>query len=218
MPIKLPEELRKPTESALALGPLAFALSIPLWLFIPLLLLAVGFGLFLVISALPFIIAALVFGIFYWLFTKAGMPDPYRWVLPMGFGLVALIPAFVPGLRAFVLGTINAQAQAMGFIGAVTEWVVGPILFVTALVILAFIFLFLSTIRQLGYPGAFVAGFLGLALGVAIALNAVGLGPVGARIAIGAEVFEMPSLALILAFSIGGLILWVSTKSERWLR
>jgi len=218
---ELKKALKDPATAAATLGPASLVLSLPLWLMIPLILIAVGLGLYIVVSFLPFIVAGVIFGMTYWLLKRAGTPEPWVWALPVLFGLLAIAPAFVPAFRAFVLAQVNAQAAAMGILERIVDWIVGPFLFLTALIVLGFLFLFLSSVKQLGRPGAFLAATLGLAIGVGIALNAIGLGLIDPRayviseLTIAGRQMVLGALPIILGGAIAGSIQYTLMRLER---
>lgn len=211
------ESLKDPAKASLALGSLSLGMALPLWILIPLILVAVGISLYVIVSFLPFIIAGLIFGFTYWVLKRVGMREPFVWILPFAFGLLALVPAFVPGLRAAVMGTVNTGAQAMGILGDITSWIIGPFLWVAAIFVLGFLLIFLNSVRTLGKPGAFISATIGLMLGTAIALNAVGLsaGPLVLAATITGEEIVIGALPIILGGTIAGLTQVAFMRLER---
>lgn len=204
---KAKERLKEPKTAAVTLGAFSVFASLPLWLLLPMVFIALGLGLYIVISFLPFFVAGVVFGFTYWILNRVGMKGPWNWILPFGFGLLALTPALVPGMRAAVASSINAGASAMGLIGDVVSWIVGPILWVAAIFILAFLWLFLKSIRTLGRFGAFISGTVGLTLGTAIALNAIGLGgPAAVEAKVAGETILVEALPIAIGCTIAGAV------------
>lgn len=204
---KAKESLKEPKTAVVTLGALSVFASLPLWLLLPVVLIALGLGLYVVISFLPFFVAGVVFGFTYWILDRVGMKSPWNWILPFAFGLLALTPAFVPGMRAAVASSLNAGASAMGIIGDVTSWIIGPVLWITALFVLGFLAIFLMSVRKLGRFGAFVSGTVGLTLGTAIALNAVGLGgPMAVEAYVAGETILIEALPIAIGCTIAGAV------------
>jgi len=175
--------LREPSGSVMALGPLSFLGGLSLWITIPLILMGLTVISVVVWNLIPFFVAAIVMLITYWVVSHFGMRDPWRHVLPVIFGLIALMPAFMGWVHRIASSSVataaatHAQAvQAQGILESLLAKVAsGPLAF-AAFAVLIFLAIGLASLVRLGSIGAFVAGFLSLALGIGLALNVTGLG------------------------------------------
>jgi len=178
--------LREPSGSVMALGPLSFLSGLSLWITIPLILMGLTVISVVVWNLIPFFVAAIVMLITYWIVSHFGMREPWRHVLPVIFGLIALMPAFMGWVHRIASSSVataaatHAQAvQAQGILESLLAKVAsGPFAF-AAFAVLIFLAIGLASLVRLGSIGAFVAGFLSLALGIGLALNVVGLSGMG---------------------------------------
>jgi len=111
---EIKEALKEPAAASVALGAASLALAVPLWLLIPIVLVVLGLGIYLVVSFLPFVVAGIIFVLTYWLLKRVGMREPYVYVLPLALGLLSLIPAFIPEMQGAIVSSLNVGARAMG--------------------------------------------------------------------------------------------------------
>jgi len=177
----LDETVNEPADSTLALGSLSFLGSIPLWLFIPIILISLGVGIYVTVTVLPFLVSGLVMFLFYLLFDYFDVDSPWLYVGPVLFGTIALLPMFVPQIMEAMVSGISGQftgaeaVQAQGFIDGIIETFVQGPLWISAFLILIFLAFGLYGISSLGTPGAFISGFLGIALALAMTFSVGGL-------------------------------------------
>jgi len=179
---KVGKLLRSPAGSVLALGPLSFLEGLSLFIVLPMLLVGMVVVSVIVWSLIPFAVAAIVMLTTYAILSYFGMRDPWRHILPVLFGLIALTPTFVNWVQQATVSSVavsaatQAQAvQAQGFLEKILEMISQGPLFIAAFMILVFIAIGLASIARLGSAASFVAGFLAIALGVGLALNVTGL-------------------------------------------
>jgi len=182
------EFLNQPAESAISLGPLAFLEGLSLWIVIPIILFLLGAGIWFVLQILPFLVSAAVMFTFYYLFDKFGVKEPWKIVGPIIFGAIALVPAFVPQVRPFIAGQVystavatgaTTQAGAQGLISGFLDLTTKTFLAIPVVAVLIFLIIGLKALLDLGSPGAFFAGFLGIALGLGLGLHVVGASGMG---------------------------------------
>jgi len=182
------EFLNQPAESAISLGPLAFLEGLSLWIVIPIVLFVLGAGFWFVLQILPFLVSAAVMFTFYYLFDYFDVEEPWKIVGPVIFGAVALVPAFVPQVRPFIAGQVSStavatgattQAGAQGLISGFLDLSTKTFLAIPVVAVLIFLIIGLKALLDLGSPGAFFAGFLGIALGLGLGLNVVGAAGMG---------------------------------------
>lgn len=183
---KIAGTLRHPSGAIMALGPLAFLGGLSLWILIPVLLIIFAVGWTILWNLIPFFVSGIVMFITYYLLRHIKMKEPWLHVLPIFFGAIALLPVLIDAVRETAVSSAGAVAatstqavQAQGFLeGALDLLVKGP-MFIAAIVFLVFIAIGLKCLMNLGSPGAFFAGFLGIALGLGLAFNAVGMAGMG---------------------------------------
>jgi len=174
--------LSKPAGSIIALGPLSFLGGLSLWIVIPMILVGMAVTAVVVWTLIPFFVAAIVMLITYGILSYFGMRDPWRHVLPVLFGLIALTPTFIGWAKQVAVSTVAVSAatqsqavQAQGFLEKILEMISQGPLFIAAFMVLIFIAIGLASIARLGSAASFVAGFLAIALGIGLALNVTGL-------------------------------------------
>jgi len=174
--------LRKPAGDVLFLGGLSFLAGTSLWLVIPILLVMFGVGAAVAFALIPWFVAAIVMVITWKVMDWAGTPDRWKYTLAIVFGLISLTPTFIDWIQQAMATSVSAtaatQAQAVrsqGFLSTMLDMISEGPLFVATFMILIFMAIGLASLVRVGSIGAFVAGFLALALGFGLAMNVVGL-------------------------------------------
>jgi len=182
------EFLNRPSESVIPLGIFSFLGGTALWIAVPVILLILGAGIWFVIQILPFLVAGGAMFFFYWLFGKFDIKEPWRTLGPILFGAVALLPMFIPQTQSLVVGQVSStavatgattQAGAQGLISGFFDLTTKTFLAIPVVAVLIFLIIGLKALLNLGTPGAFFAGFLGIALGLGLGLHVVGASGMG---------------------------------------
>lgn len=170
----------------MALGPLAFLGSLPLWIVLPVLLVLLGVGIYLTIQLLPFIVSGLVMILFYLVFDYIlDVETNWKYYGSIILGLVALVPFMFPSLRGAVAGNLSgmvspsalgvtSQASAQLGLQSILDSLASAPMWIVAFVILIFLGIGLKSLSDLGSPGAFIAGGVGIALSIIIITNVFG--------------------------------------------
>ena len=149
---------------------------------LPMLLVGMAVVSVIVWSLIPFAVAAIAMLTTYAILSYFGMREPWRHILPVLFGLIALTPTFIDWVQQATVSSVavsaTTQAQAVrtqGFIEGMLQTISQGPMFIAAFFILVFIAIGLASIARLGSIASFVAGFLAIALGFGLAMNVAGL-------------------------------------------
>jgi len=175
--------LRKPAGDVIFLGPLSAIGGMSLFLVLPALLVMFAVTTAILWALIPWLVAAIVMVITWKIMDWAGTPDRWKYTLAIVFGLISLTPTFIGWVHQATFSSVATTAttqgqavQAQGFLGGILDVITEGPMFIASFMVLVFIAIGLASIARLGSPASFVAGFLGIALGVGIALNVVGAG------------------------------------------
>lgn len=162
--------------------------SIPLWLIVPLSALA---GVTVAVLLSPFILAAAAAGVSWLILDRAGVGGIWRYLTPLATALIVV-----------VLPLGHPSVLSLGVMGTVTEWAVkGPTLLV-AMLVAAFMVVFLASAAKVGMPAALIMAIVGAVLGAGIAVGALGVGPQAASVSTPRETLGIP--LWLVAGAVGG--------------
>jgi hypothetical protein len=124
---------------AAALGILGTALPILSIIAIPVILIFLGMGIYMIWQMMPFLIVMIVFFCSFLLAQKLRIPGPWNLVVPLILAFSALFPFFVGKIKDFALARSAAAAAQVGFPIPVLNVEIAPLGFLTISLFIALI-------------------------------------------------------------------------------
>lgn len=107
-------------------------MGLPLIILIPVLLVTLGVGIYLVVTLLPFIVAGAVFIFAFYVARWLKIPEPWNILVPVGAALIAIMPHFV---KSFTAGTMSLASALSG--EAVPSYTLTPFAIIAIVLFLA---------------------------------------------------------------------------------
>jgi hypothetical protein len=150
---------------------LGATLGLPLFLLLPILLIGIGVGIYLIVTLMPFIIAGAVFVVALLVARELKIRQPWEVVLPMLAGLVALFPYFTSSL-ALSMASASSSVSGQSIPGAVMA--PAGIFEIALFLVIVALSIWMSYEKKNGKPlaTAFLVGFFLLLAGSAFGASA----------------------------------------------
>jgi hypothetical protein len=102
-------KVSQPAKAA-AVGVLGALAGLPLIILLPVLLVIFGLGIYLVITLTPFIVAGAVFILAFFVARWIKLKDPWNILVPVGAGLIAILPTFVGSFSSSLASVSSAMS------------------------------------------------------------------------------------------------------------
>lgn len=212
------ETLTEPSRAAMILGPLSLGLALPLAVLIPVVLVLLGVGVYIIIQILPIIVMGTVFFIVYLICRAVKMREPWMYIIPLLMGFVSLIPLMIEPLRDSLLsaGGVNCQsgvaAQILDELFSVPKYLV-------YLMVGIFLLVGITSVQRLGGPGAFLGGVAALIVAFVIIGGEIDIFSTGGAAPMAGEApLGIPPLLWII--SLAGIlpivITWYGYRKRWW--
>ena len=148
------------------LGGFSLLLGLPLFILIPVVLVALGVGLYMVITLLPVLVFGGVFVIMYKVCKWSSLREPYLYLLPAVLAFVSLLPMVIPQFKALgvsALASMQGVSAQLGLFETV-DWLLRAPYYIFLVLLLAFILVGVISLRKFGRPGTLLAGFFSFAI------------------------------------------------------
>lgn len=212
---KVSNTLKKPASSLLVFGPLGFLGGFSMILVIPILLITAGVGLYAIMQFLPFIIAGVLFLIFYKIGQLVNIKKPYNLVVPFIVACIGFSSLFIDSLRSMAMGQIQTGVAAMGVEAQIESVAVTQVGMWFSIAFTALISLGTALYQKLKNPWPLIIGLAILFCGIAFLIDqgaAPGASLVVAAGGVSTSLFEDPILYVlagaVAAMAVSGLWAW----------
>ena len=150
--------LKKQAVASVAIMGLGASLGLPLFLLIPIVLLAIGVGIYVIVTLMPFIIAGIVFIAAFLVARVLKIGEPWKLIIPIIAAVLALFPYFVHSL-SLSMASVSSSVSGASFPGV--SMTSTGVLEILMFVILLALSIWLSIEKDNGKPlGAMIVSLI----------------------------------------------------------